>query len=157
MKAGAVALAAVLGLGCEHGFTVTGTIEIPVDVQKAFSADRPGRIITLTFAPITMGTLCEPTDKPIVLPFFFDRMGCAEEKELTVFVEPVPAAPYKPVVCGVGQAPHIVTRDDTPMEDRAVAVGRQVVFKGYRGCAWDTAKDEVHLVLKLKEAGVPVP
>ena len=100
-------VSALLATACEHGVTLSGTITVPVEVQQAFSGERPGLVRVSTSIPKTsvldyqLAVLCEPTSAPLVLPFFHDGFGCAKEGDVRVDV--LPAAAGEDLACGAQQ------------------------------------------------------
>ena len=57
-----IALLALFLLGCPAPYGVKLTVNVPTDVQAAFSAARPGLVM---FHEQAFALLCDPTDKPI--------------------------------------------------------------------------------------------
>jgi hypothetical protein len=141
--------AAFLAAACEHGVTLHGTITVPLEVQQAFSQQRPGLVRISTSIPKTsvldyrLAVLCEPGSAPLVLTFFHDGVGCA--KEGVVRIDVLPAAAGQTPACGAGQTPW-----GTTTEGPVVATGRATVFEGVTGSGGcPSGADSIDVVLTL--------
>lgn len=141
--------AALLAVACEHGVTLSATVIVPVEVQRAFSAGRPGLVRVTTSIPKTsvldyrVAVLCEPASQPLALPFFHDGFGCA--KEGVVHVEVLAAAAGEDPACDAGQTPW-----SEATEGPVVASGTGTVFAGQGGgLGCSSGSDSVHIVLTL--------
>lgn len=139
--------AALLAAACEHGVTLSGTVIVPVEVQRAFSAGRPGLVRVTTSIPKTsvlddrLAVLCEPASQPLALPFFHDGFGCA--KEGIVRVDVLAAAAGLTPTCGARQTPW-----SEATEGPVVASGTGTVFAGQRGgFGCSSGSDSVDIVL----------
>lgn len=139
----------LLATACEHGVTLSGTITVPIEVQQAFSGERPGLVRVSASIPKTpvldyrLAVLCEPMSAALVLPFFHDGFGCA--KEAVVHVDVLPAAAGEDLACGAQQALWSEATDGP-----VVATGTETVFEGETGSfGCSSGSDSIHIVLTL--------
>jgi hypothetical protein len=144
-----VLVSALVAAACEHGVTLSGTITAPVEVQQAFSRERPGLVRVRTSIPKTsvldyrVAILCEPTSGPLMLPFFHDGFGCA--KEGVVRVDVLQAAAGEGLSCGAQQ-----TLWTEATEGPVVATGAETVFEGQTGSlGCSSGADSIDVVLTL--------
>lgn len=146
-KSVCVGLAALAAVGCEHGITLTGTITIVPDVQRAFSRARPGVVIVSGEIPKSSGfsyrvaVLCDPEPLALVVPFQHDSFGCA--KEGVVRARAIAATDAEGLVCGPNQEGWAGLTADV-----AAGAGEQVVFAsrgGRFGCA--SGVDSIQIVV----------
>ena len=140
--------AAVLGVACEHGITLRGTVTIPTDLQQQFSRARPGVILLEVSIPKSsvpgyrLAVLCEPTASPLVAPFVHASFGCA--KEGVVRARLVPSSAAEAPACGVQQA--LWTSEAA---EPVVAAGEHTVFRGQTGSfGCSSGEDSIEIVLQ---------
>lgn len=144
-------LLVMLLAGCEHGITLNGTVTVPRDVQQRFSTEQPGYLLLRADIPktstieYTLGVLCEPGDRDVVVEFYHDGFGCAKKGIIDVWVEPGDLREGA-IDCGM-----TVTRGISTSGGRSrIAEAQQVVFPdatGRYGCSNGAAT--VHMRLQL--------
>ena len=137
--------------GCEHGITLSGTVTVPLDVQQRFSTEQPGHLFLRADIPktgvieYTLGVLCEPDDRDVVVEFYHDGFGCAKKGIIDVWVEPGDLREGA-VDCGMAVTRGISTSGDRPR----IAGAQQIVFShatGRFGCSSGTATVNMRLQL----------
>jgi hypothetical protein len=65
-------------LGCSPGYGMNVSVTIPVEVQQAFSLDRPGMVVD---GETVMGRLCSPTAGPLVFRSVSSQTGVCEKEK----------------------------------------------------------------------------
>jgi hypothetical protein len=79
----------VLTSACEHGITLTGTVEVAAALTDGLTDAQPGVVVIVTSVPKTsvptyrLAVLCEPSSNDVVLPWSHDGFGCAKEGTVT--------------------------------------------------------------------------
>ena len=84
-----VALALTLGCASERELLVE--VEIPPEVQQAYSQESPGEVILHDVAlgvMTTVGALCEPTDEDVVFTWGIASQGCATPSPIEAWIRP---------------------------------------------------------------------
>lgn len=123
---------------CEESIRLEGTVVVPPDVQKKFTANQPGAVIVTGEIPGSslplraVWVLCGPTDTAIEAPFDIDKFGCANEGTLRATVRPV-TPDFG--ACGTHDGKITGTLGETILAD-----GSAQVFKGKHGCGSGEAK-----------------
>jgi hypothetical protein len=151
-------LAACLISGACHpgGVKLAGTVTVPVEVQRLFSAADPGRVVVYGqpadgggwFAQRTLRYLCDPGAEPLMLSFEVeDDYACAVQATFRADIDHVPTAAMNRVKCGQGDE---IT--GSFVRENVVATGSQPLFpdKARDGCEGGSATVEVTVALLPK-------
>jgi hypothetical protein len=124
---------------CEQGFTIKGTITVPVVVQQKFSQSERGRLaMAATLADggqiggETICILCDPGSVDLIVPFNLTKLGCATEMFAEGIVIPQSADPHAALFNGL-PCGAVSERVASASSAIAIAYGRQVVFAGRNG------------------------
>jgi hypothetical protein len=139
------ALAAVGLSACDPIVVLRGSVTVPPALQRGFSSEHRGRLVVVArhegggFPQLSWATLCEPSDTALVVPFHFQKVGCAQETRVEARLERVPESdPSELPACGSnGQS--VRTR-----EDALVASVAKTVLAGKTGC------DDANVVVDLE-------
>lgn len=143
-----VAALVLAGLAaCDPIFALHGTVTVSPSLQREFSAEHRGRLVVVArhqgggFPHASWATLCEPSDAPLVVPFEFQKVGCAQETVVEARLERVlEKEPAQIPACGTkGQM--VIIRDEA-----LVASAHETVLAGKTGC--DDANVLVNLELQ---------
>lgn len=134
---------------CDPMFVIRGTVTVPPSLQNQFSTTSRGRLVVVArhqgggFADLSWLTLCEPSGAELIVPFDFQKVGCAQETVVEARLERVlDTDPAKIPACGSRRQP-VVIRDDA-----LVARVQKTVLAGKTGC--DDANVFVELALPEK-------
>lgn len=143
--------AAVAGCaGCEHGITVRGRVNIPLEVQRQFSREAPGIVVMdggspgATVYTELLAVLCDVGSDVLAVPFFQDNYGCAKEGTLSFWVTRLAPVDRASLTCGIGQQNFSslighgkITIPDSFHPDETVASAKVTIFKGKGGVCRD--------------------
>jgi hypothetical protein len=143
----ALGLIGLLPSACENSVHVKGTVEVPPEVQGKLAPGERGLVMVSAKIPkssfpfYSVGVLCEPQSQPVLFPFDFgNEAGCANEGEITAWVERIPADASPRPECGIVQkldnGPDHLTRP-------RIGMASVKVFAGNDGCNTDKAEVRV--------------
>ncbi|HEY0712228.1 MAG TPA: hypothetical protein VGF45_06120, partial [Polyangia bacterium] len=132
---GLVFLTVVGSAGCEHGFTLRGTVTVPAAVQAHFSAAAPGVVVMgggnggASVAPELLAVLCAPGNGDLTIPLLYDRLGCAHEGTVWVAALPLGKTADGAPACGIRQESYaaLLNRKAVPPLDDEQVVARAAV------------------------------
>jgi hypothetical protein len=147
-------LAGATPLSCENEITIRGTVTVPVDVQRQFSATMRGMLVMMAgyadngsyIDGRTIYIFCEPGTADLTLPFQLYSLGCVREAYTDAIVMPLSgrqAETFASLPCGeVSERPG----DGTSV----IARGRSLAFDGRKGgrCTSGTAVADLAVALK---------
>jgi hypothetical protein len=137
---------AVLGVACEHGIVLRGQVNVPLEVQRAFSKESPGIVVMGggfgggTISAQLLAVLCEPTAAPLAIPFLQEQMGCAAEGTAWFKVTRLADRDRQSLACGIRQENfdalingRRITVPDSFDKNKVVADAAVTIFRGKGG------------------------
>jgi hypothetical protein len=125
--------------------TISGTVTIPVEVQRLFSKAQPGSVEVLPSragGAVTLPYLCDPTDAPLVFPYTVRDENCAVEQLIEVRAYKVAADFLERVRCGEP------SRGSGGTKGQEVAYASAPVFQGQSDCESGSATADLTLQIK---------
>jgi hypothetical protein len=155
--------AAVMGCaGCEHGITVRGRVNIPLEVQRQFSKDAPGIVVMVggsSGADVhaeLLAVLCDPGSDVLAVPFEQSHYGCVVEGPLNFWVTRLAPVDRNSVACGTNEQSFDylintgkITIPDSFDKDKAVASAKVTIFKGQSRGVCRSGEDMVEATVTL--------
>jgi hypothetical protein len=148
-------IAGAAALSCEDEISIAGTVTVPVDVQRQFSAAMRGRLVMQAFyadtgsiiGGETMYIFCEPGTADLKLPFQIFSFGCVRETDVHAIAMPLSGS-HAEIFTGLpcGQVSAMPAGADGTS---AIAHGRALAFEGRKGgrCTSGTAVADVAVAL----------
>jgi hypothetical protein len=155
-----LALTVGLGSGCDPVWENQVSVNVPVDVQAAFSPDRSGLVL---LGDSILARLCGPTQAPLVSATIHGDVGCATEREVRAIavrltmedISPLEDAQKRLVACGATTTVDerelggdVLPRAKGWSSRPAVAEATGVVFAGKGHCGSGHG-DPISLTLQL--------
>lgn len=114
MKRMASLLWLLSALACEHGITLSGSVQVAASLTDEFIDTQPGVVVVSASVPKSsvpsyrLAVLCEPSQDDVQFTWLHDGFGCAKEGTVTARLFSVDAAAVD-AACGaasvVGGAP----------------------------------------------------
>jgi hypothetical protein len=124
--------AALAVSGCEHGWDLDVTIEIPAELQQGFSATAQGRL----YFDDLRAVFCEPSKGPTVVHFHKAGFGCGDQRTVVARLIP-PRGEGQLLSCGVGRTDWPTTVEQ---KDLATAAATVVIFGPDTRCGTQTVR-----------------
>jgi hypothetical protein len=144
-----LALISLALVACENSVHIKGTVDVPPAAQARLASGEKGMVVVKPRIPksslpaLVVGVICQPSNETVAFPFDFgDKPGCANQGEVSAWLERIPAEASPQPACGPSARVSFDAEDPT----RRLATGTASVFAGNdSGCHSDAA--EVKLTL----------
>jgi len=133
---------------CEQAVSIQGQVQVPLEVQRLFSRERPGRVVAWWEhggGPQHLITLCGEDTANLSTPFQITSFGCVWESVVVAMADLVPAASVATVTCG-----GVDSTTGGALRTDALAEAEAIVFAGKKSGSCRSGETTVSLTLAVK-------